>query len=140
MKGFYVLFCILLNFLSSSSLDFKPNEANNFFEELVNKGQRTSVRVYSETLDPVVFVDLDMFIIRPFKMVSYSSYLTELYNNWEERGFIENLQTSFVFSNMTEIVGGRVVDSKTNLRRFLIQKDQFTSETHIEYVMPLFLR
>lgn len=54
------------------------------------------------------------------------------------------MQTNFVFANQTETIKDDStfiqIESKTNLRRFLKQKDQYFSEIRIEFIMPNFLR
>ena len=103
-----------------------------------------SAFIYLDLPDPDIFINYDVLSLRPAKFVNYSSYLTPLFDKWDESKLIENMQTNFVFANQTETIkdGSTFIkiESKTNLRRFLKQKDQYSSEIRIEFIMPNFLR
>ena len=142
---YLIFFC-----LSSFILGTKSNETtketeslrvlDKYIPHLDQFGDRVSLRAYADLPDPDIFINYDVLSLRPAKFVNYSSYIIPLFDKWNENKLIENLNTTFVFCNQTEIIKENQIESKTNLRRFLIQKDQYFSEIRLEYVMPNFLR
>ena len=136
--SFFILGANLNEIFSTASEDLKI--LDKYMSHLDQFGDRVSLRAYADLPDPDIFINYDVISLRPSKFVNYSSYLTPLFDKWDENKFIENLQTTFVFANQTEIIKENQIETKTNLRRFLTQRDQYFSEVKVEYVMPNFLR
>jgi hypothetical protein len=136
--SFFILGTNLNEIFSTTTEDLKI--LDKYMSHLDQFGDRVSLRAYADLPDPDIFINYEVISLRPSKFVNYSSYLTPLFDKWDENKFIENLQTTFVFANQTEIIKENQIETKTNLRRFLTQRDQYFSEVRIEYVMPNFLR
>jgi hypothetical protein len=136
--SFFILGTNLNEIFSTTTEDLKT--LDKYMSHLDQFGDRVSLRAYADLPDPDTFINYEVISLRPSKFVNYSSYLTLLFDKWDENKFIENLQTTFVFANQTEIIKENQIETKTNLRRFLTQRDQYFSEVRIEYVMPNFLR
>jgi hypothetical protein len=136
--SFFILGTNLNEIISTTTEDLKI--LDKYMSHLDQFGDRVSLRAYADLPDPDIFINYEVISLRPSKFVNYSSYLTPLFDKWDENKFIENLQTTFVFANQTEIIKENQIETKTNLRRFLTQRDQYFSEVRIEYVMPNFLR
>jgi len=61
-------------------------------------------------------------------------------NILNEENINSYLYSSFMFGNLTEINRKLKIESKTNLRRFLKQINEYMDATHLVIPMPLFLR
>lgn len=59
---------------------------------------------------------------------------------WNENHVKNYLFSNFLIANLTENVRKQTVESKTNLRRFIKQMDEYTDETKLEIELPQFLR
>lgn len=60
---------------------------------------------------------------------------------WSEENIKDYLFSSFLFANLTEVIRNKqTIESRTNIRRFVKQMDQYTDETKFEIEMPQFLR
>ena len=69
--------------------------------------------------------------------------LISVYNDDEilsEENIKSYLYSNFLFANLTELVRKQKIESKTTLRRFLKQQNEYTDETTLEMQMPQFLR
>ena len=57
-----------------------------------------------------------------------------------EENINDYLYSNFLFANQTELVRKQKIESRTTLRRFLKQLDEYLDETTLDMEMPQFLR
>ena len=136
---YFILSTVILVVFANENKN-KCDLLDKFLPQLDTDGDRVSLRAYADLPDTDIFISWEIFNLRPSKFVNYTASIVPLFDKWDENKLADNLKTTFVFLNQTELVKDQRIESKTNLRRFLMQKDQYTSETHVEYLMPDFIR
>lgn len=143
------MFFIKLNRFSIALIVFfsivSPNIASENFNSddvdiLIKTEQRRPVRAYMDTPDANLFFN-DAFNLEPCKLVNYSDYLESMYSGWDAKEINKkHPESSLVFGTLEQFIGGKKVEANTNLRRFLNQKDEYTSETKAKFRLPKFIR
>jgi hypothetical protein len=142
MKIFFVAtFAISLTSLSdcekaddSSTVDF-----NKFYSKLL-KHAKIGIKTYLEVPDADVLINSDSSKNFPCKLLNQSVQDTLLFDSWNEKQLAKHVNSSFVFADMTEVINKNPVQTRTSLRRFLNQLDQYTNEININFEMPTFFK
>jgi hypothetical protein len=119
------------------------NQQNEFsIENILKHAKQGYVKSYLQLPDADIFINSDVNQQNPAKFYNATDNILSLFNNWDENEFVSNASiTSLIFANMTESTfKNGIIESKTNVARFLQQKDEYSYETSIVYQMPLFIK
>lgn len=116
------------------SIDF------NKFHTKLEEHSRYGIKAYLEVPDTDILLNSQAYHLTACKLINQTLKDTELFNKWSTEEFVKNINSSFVFADMTETVGTKLVESRTNLRRFLASMDQYLYETSVKFTMPSFFR
>jgi hypothetical protein len=138
-KTIFILvnFFLILNLINS----IDQQKPSILIESILKNGKQGFLKTYLELPDSDLFINSDVIYSIPAKFLNYSSSIRNVFNDWDENEFISNLTSSFIYANMIESTSKNgFIESKTNLARFLKQKDQYSYETSIYYQMPLFIK
>jgi hypothetical protein len=121
--SFLIIFIFQINFNNANNSDL------NSFNVYLNK--------YSNKTNLIFCQDQNS------KQTANEPCLISVYNDEEilsEENINSYLYSNFLFANLTELVRKQKIESKTTLRRFLKQQNEYTDETTLEMQMPQFLR
>jgi len=97
-------------------------------------------KLFTEVPDTDVLLNSDGHANTACKFYNQSIKVVEMLDNWNEKNVINNLNTSFMFGDMTEIINQKAVHKRTSLRRFINGMDQYLYETSLKLSMPIFFR
>ncbi len=121
--SFLIIFIFQINFNNANNSDL------NSFNVYLNK--------YSNKTNLIFCQDQNS------EQTANEPCLISVYNDEEilsEENINSYLYSNFLFANLTELVRKQKIESKTTLRRFLKQQNEYTDETTLEMQMPQFLR
>jgi hypothetical protein len=137
-KIYFELICL---FLIINVIDSDEEQQKSLIESILKNGKQGFLKSYIELPDSDLFINSDIINKVPAKFFNYSSNIRNAFNDWDETEFVTNLTSCFIYANMAESTSKhRFIESKTNLARFLQQKEQYSYETSIHYQMPLFIK
>lgn len=140
-KNYYLVlisFLLYLNVIDSSN---EQQKESSLIQSIIKNGKQGFLKSYIALPDSDLFINSDVNHQVPAKFFNYSSDIQNVFNDWNENEFISNLTSCFIFANMTESTSKNAfIQSKTNVARFLQQKEQYSYETSIYYEMPLFMK
>jgi hypothetical protein len=146
-KYLLVIVACSLNFhfcFANSRQNLREDESTikmrNRLEKLLEIGNRAPLRSYVETPESSLFPTIDVKNSFPGKFLNFSTYLQNIKNVWNESNLLENIKTNFIFANLTELVNGQELSSKTNLKRFLSSKGDYAYETVLQNRVPIYLK
>ena len=112
----------------------------NKFHKKLEDHSRYGIKAYLEIPDTDILLNSEASHLIAVKLINQTLKDTELFDNWSKKKIMKNINSSFVFADMTEIIGSKIVESRTSLRRFLSSIDQYLYETSVKFSMPSFLR
>ena len=143
MCSFIKLFIFAIT-LSVINCDSKPNEDslldfNKYYKKLA-KHAKIGIKTYLEIPDPDVLINQDGSKKYPCKLLNQSEQVVQMFNRWDEKGLAHELMSSFLYADMSEVINEEPIQTRTNLRRFLGQLDQYTYETNVYFKMNAFFK
>ncbi len=94
----------------------------------------------SEIPDPDVLLSSEGSFNKACKIYNQSIETAQMLNKWHENTILKNLNSSFMFGDMLEIINLKPVYKRTSLRRFVNGMDQYLYETNLKLNMPSFFR
>jgi hypothetical protein len=117
-------------------------EANlsEHFDDLIKHGEQLYTKVYVETPTTDQFVNSDIQFSTPSKLLNYTSHVAGLFDDWNEKQFVDNALNALLFGNMSEAAKNSHIETTTSLRKFLGIRDQYSYETYAEFGVPTTLR
>ena len=135
------IFAIILSVINCES---KHNEDslldfNKYYKKL-SKHAKIGIKTYLEIPDPDVLINQDSSRKYPCKLLNQSEQVVQMFNRWDEKHLANELMSSFLFADMSEVINDEPIQTRTNLRRFLGQLEQYTYETNVFFKINSFLK
>ncbi len=139
--NFIKITLILLCFTIYSYCKDEENliDFNKFYNKL-KKHSKIGIKTYLEVPDPDVLINSDSSRKQPCKLLNQTVHTVHMLDNWNALTISKYLISNFVFAEMTEVINKKPITTKTSLRRFLNQLDQYTYETKLNFGMPDFFQ
>ena len=142
--GIFLIYVTFLQVFRCEDVTIEPVQKetkfdfNMYVNRLKKYGNFEPFRTYIETPDSDLFINADCLGEKPSKFVNYTELIAPLFNNWDERIFIDNLLSSFTYVDKVELINNEEVTKRTNLRSFIKEKKK--NPTSVELLMPGFLK